>query len=814
MKDLKRREFLKGAGAAVTLAAINPALNATIINSSKKILTATHYGAFYSIVKDGKLVRVAPFEKDRNPGEMINAIPDRVYSPTRVKYPYVREGFLKDGHKSDTSKRGKEKFIRVSWEKAYELVAKEFKRVHKDHGPDSVYGGCYGWWECGNMHMIRNVSHRMLKLTGGFVDDVNTYSTGAIRVIMPYVTGSASAYYKPSAWHTVVKNVDNLVIIGADPYITNKIAWTSAEHSFYSYMDELKKEAKKREINIININPIYTETAQKLNAKQISLKPGTDVALLLGIANYMYKNNLHDEKFMKKYTFGRKEFFAYLIGKEDGIDKTPSWAEKITGISEKEIIALAKLFSKGKTTLMGGWAIQRMDSGEQSHWMITTLAAMIGQIGQAGGGYTYSGHYSNLGASAASAPGLGALPNSFKETKDIPWVTRKSKYIPVSKISDMLLNPGKAFKYNGKDLTYPDIKMIYWAGGNPFHHHQDVNKLIKAWEKPETIVFADPYWTASARMADIVLPTTTSLERNDITFYGHGSHESIIAMKKAVEPLAESKNDYDICTGILSKLGLDKYYTEGKNEMDWIQEFYKGSMKQAKSKNIAMPSFEEFWEKGHVDFEITEKAKNFVSYKSFIDDKRANRLGTPSGKIEIYSKTIEAYNYSDCKPHPTWYEPIEYLGSKKAEKYPFHIVSPHPKYRLHSQLNNTWLRNVYEVQGREPMLINPADAKAKGINDGDVVRVFNDRGSILAGAVVTDTIRKNVVSISEGSWYDPADFANGDTTCVHGHVNVLTIDKGTSSLAQGNIAHTALVDFEKFEGELPPIKVFSAPQRG
>ncbi len=813
MKNLSRRDFLKGTGASIALASVNPVLNAMVIEQGQKLLTTSHYGAFYTVVKDGKVVRTIPYEKDNHPSPMIEAMADRVYTPTRVKYPYVRESYLKHGHKSDTSKRGKEKFVRVSWETVFKLVAKELQRVQQTWGPDSIYGGCYGWWTSGNMHNVRNIAQRMLKLTGGFVDDVNTYSTGAIRVILPYVTGSASAYYKPSAWPTVIKNVDNLVIIGADPYVTNQIAWTSADHRYYDYMEELKKEAKKRKINIININPVYTETAEKLNAQQISIKPGTDVALMLGIANYMYKNKLYDEAFMKKYTFGRKQFFNYLIGKDDGIDKTPEWASKITDVSVKNIELLAKQFVKGKTTLMGGWAIQRADHGEQAHWMMVTLASMIGQIGQEGGGFTFSGHYSNIGAPAATGPGLSAFPTEFKNTKNIPWVNKKSKYIPVARIADMLLNPNESFDYNGKKLTYPDIKMIYWAGGNPFHHHQDVNRLLKAWEKPETIIFVEPYWTASARMADIILPSTTILERNDITFFGHGSHESIMAMKKAIEPIGESKNDYDIAVGIMDQLGLKEIYTEGKkDEMEWIKEFYEKSLKQAKAKGIPMLEFDDFWEKGHTDFEISKKALNYVSYKSFIQDKRKNRLGTPSGKIEIYSKTIEGYNYSDCAPHPKWYEPVEYLGSKKAKKYPFHIVSPHPKYRLHSQLNNTWLRNVYEVQGREPILINPKDAKKKDIKDGDVVKVFNERGSLLAGAVVSSTIRENVVQLCEGSWYDPVDLKNGKTMCVHGHVNMLTIDKGTSKLAQGTIAHTALVDFEKYEGELPPIKVFTPPQ--
>lgn len=820
MKELTRRNFLKGSGAAAAATiSFSPSLSAVDFAGTKreKILTTTRYGAIYATVVDGKFTKATPYEDDPHPTPMINGLPDRVYSDTRVKYPYVRESFLKKGYKSDGSDRGKEKFVRVSWEKVSELVADELKRVQKNYGPDSIFGGCLGWQSAGAVHMHYNNHKRLLQLSGGFVDKVNTYSTGAIRVILPYVTGSASGYYKPSSWHPTIENVDNLVIWGADPYVTNQISKATAAHGFYDYMEKLKKEQKKRKVNIININPVYTETAQKLNADHISIVPGTDMAMMLAIANYMYKNDLYDKDFMKKYTVGSRKFFKYLIGKTDGVDKTPEWAEKITTVPASKMIELAKTFVAGKTTLMGGWAMQRADHGEQIHWMLVTLASMIGQIGLPGGGFTFSGHYSNLGAPAHNAPGLSSFPKKFKPEVEakLPWVNKKGKYIPVSSIARMLLNPGKPYQYNGKNLVYPDIKMVWWAGGNPFHHHQDVSRLIDAWAKPQTVIVSDPYWTATARMADIVLPAATPFERNDLQFLGHGSHQAIVAIKQIIDRVGESRTDIEICAGIADKLGPNykEYYTEGRDEMAWVKHTYNKALAQAKSKNIPMPDFDTFWKEGIVKFELTEEKLNYISFAKFRADKRKNRLGTDSGKIEIFSKKIEGYKYDDCGPHPTWYEPAEYLGSKKAKKYPFHLVSPHPKYRLHSQLDNTWLRHVYEVQGREPILINPKDAKEKGIKDGDLVKVFNDRGTILAGAVVTNTVRENVVQINEGGWYDPMDIKKGDRTCVHGHVNTLTLDKPTSKLANGNIAHTCLIDFEKFTGVIPPIKAFTPPER-
>ena len=224
-----------------------------------------------------------------------------------------------------------------------------------------------------------------------------------------------------------------------------------------------------------------------------------------------------------------------------------------------------------------------------------------------------------------------------------------------------------------------------------------------------------------------------------------------------------------------------------------------------------MLPFKEFWEKGFVKFETPESAKKFVKHGKFRQNPVVNRLGTPSGKIEIFSKKIAGYNYKECKGHPMWFEPMEWLGSSVAKEFPLNLVSPHPKYRLHSQLNNTWIRDLEEVDGREPIWMHPKDAAKRGIQNGDIVRVFNKRGQVLAGAVVTEAVMQGVVRMQEGAWYDPAEPGKAGTLCRHGDVNVLIPDVGTSELAQGNQA-TALVEIEKFKGEVPEIGIFKAPK--
>ena len=255
------------------------------------------------------------------------------------------------------------------------------------------------------------------------------------------------------------------------------------------------------------------------------------------------------------------------------------------------------------------------------------------------------------------------------------------------------------------------------------------------------------------------------------------------------------------------------FFTEHKSEMDWLRSFYEQSLQAAKPLGLQMPDFDTFWSgPGYIEFPIPDDAKDYVKHADFRDDPVKNPLGTPSGKIEIYSPTIAGFNYDDCPPHPTWLEPTEWLGGAQAEEYPLHIVSPHPQYRLHSQLNNTVLRHAYEIGGREPIWINTEDARARGIPQGVVVRVYNDRGSVLAGALVTSRIRRGVVMLQEGAWYDPDRPGEPDAMCKHGLINVLTIDKGTSKLAQGNIANTTLVQVERYKEPLPAITAFTPPK--
>lgn len=533
-------------------------------------------------------------------------------------------------------------------------------------------------------------------------------------------------------------------------------------------------------MKVISINPLRTDTDKFLDAKSIKIVPNTDVAMIVAMCYHLYDQKLHNQKFLDRYTVGFDEFKEYLLGVKDGIKKTPKWASKITGVSEQEIKELAETMAKTRTMIMPGWSLQRQDHGEMGNWTVYTLGAILGQVGLDGGGFGASYHGDgNVGSTerlGVTIPGI----TSGKPVKLEKWAhVDTAKYtIPAAKISDMLLNPGKVIDFAGNKHTYADIKLIYWAGGNPMHQHQDRNLMIKAWQKPQVIINQDPYWTASSRMADIVLPATTETERDDISYICPESKTGILALKKGIEPLGESKSDYEIFSDLAEKFGKKAEFTEGKDAKGWVKEFYEKGLEKAVEKGIDMPSFEEFWEKGYHEFtQMAEGGDNYMAFKDFIEDPIENPLGTPSGRIELFSRKVASYGYDDCEGYAKFYEPAEYLGNATKE-YPYRLLSPYPRYRLHSQLKNTILKNIYEVSGREPVIINPQNAKEKGIKDGDVVLVSSKRGKILAGAVISEDIRKDVVCIAEGAWYDPQNPGEIGSLCVHGDVNVLTIDKG------------------------------------
>jgi biotin/methionine sulfoxide reductase len=685
--------------------------------------------------------------------------------------------------------------VPVEWPEALELAATELKRVISTHGNRSIYGGSYGWASAGRFHHAQSQLRRFLNGAGGFTRSVNTYSLGAAAVIIPHVLGKGTNLFQfATGWPVIAEHTELFVSFGGVPLKNTAVSPGGvSRHAVRGHL----QRAKERGVEFVCFSPLRDDLVD-VDATWHPLIPGSDVAVMLGLAYVLASEGLHDRDFLDRYTTGYERFERYLLGKSDGQPKTPEWAESISSVPAGAVRELARAMVSKRTLVTVSWSLQRTDHGEQAPWMGAVLAAMVGQIGLPGGGF---GH----GYGSMAEVGAGPLPF------DVPTFPHGrnpvSDFIPVARVADMLLHPNEPFDYDGRQRVYPDIKLVYWAGGNPFHHHQDLGRLRRAFGRAETIIVHEPYWTPTARHADIVFPSTVSLEREDIG--GSRNDPCLIAMHKAVEPYAQARNDHDTYSDLAELMGFRERFTENKTIREWLTEMYEGLRERVSANHdLELPPFEEFWEEGYLELPTQD---DLVALESFRDDPAADPLETPSGKIEIFSGTIAGFGYDDCPGHPTWLEPAEWLGSPRTARFPLHLIANNPKTRLHGQLDIGGFSQGSKVQGREPVRMHQADAAARGIADGDVVRVFNERGSCLAGVVVCDDIRAGVVQLSTGAWYDPLDPADPNSMCVHGNPNVLTFDRGTSRLAQGCSGQHALVEIERWTGDLPPIRAHTPP---
>jgi len=762
--------------------------------SERLVRTASHWGAFYARVRDGRVVGVEPFEKDEHPSPLAQSQAAAVYDRSRVDRPYVRKGFLAHGARSDRTQRGAEPFVPVDWNTALDLVSSELARVQAAFGNQAIFAGSYGWSSAGRLHHAKSLLHRFMNGFGGATVQVDTYSNAAGSIITPYVLGDATAITGPgTTFDSIAANTRLVVSFGGMPLKNLQIdAGGTGEHSSLSSIPALAG----RGIEFVCISPIRSDQADALKAEWLPAIPGTDTAVMLGLAHTLVAEGLHDAAFLERYTVGFDKFRRYLLGEADGQPKDADWAARICGIDAGTIRRLARRMAATRTFITCTWSLQRADHGEQPIWMTVVLAAILGQIGLPGGGFGFG--YGSMNRMGQGRSPVAPLNRPVGQSPI-------NSYIPVARISDLLLHPGMTIDYNGRKITFPEIKLIYWCGGNPFHHHQDINRLVQAWQRPETVIVHEIFWTPTARYADIVLPATTTLERNDIAA---SADRYMFAMHQAIEPVGGARNDFDILADLAERHGFREDFTEGRSEMEWLRHLYEIARQQAARHGVERPDFETFWREGYVADPVPRHYDYLADFRA---DPDKRKLRTPSGRIEIFSERIASFGYDDCPGHPVWIEPVEWLGSPKAERFGLHLISNQPTLRLHSQLDNGPVSRTAKVNGREPLWINPEDAAERGISDGDVVRVFNERGACLAGAVVTDVMSRGVLQLQTGAWYDPDKPGEAGALDRHGNPNVLTLDKGTSKLAQGPISQTTLVAVERWSAPVPQVGAFDRP---
>ena len=758
-------------------------------------LTSTHWGTYRAKVKNGKVEELIGWEFDKDPSPIGPGILDVQDGPTRIDAPMVRKSWLENGPGSHNELRGSDPFVEVSWEKAETLVADELNRVKSTYGNASIFGGSYGWASAGRFHHAQSQLHRFLNCIGGYTRSKFTYSFAAAEAMVPHILGSYRAYLDTcTSWDLIKKNTELFICFGGIPIKNGQISQGgTGQH----YQKENILDAARSGIEFINISPLKSDLIDGAKGEWIKARPNTDTALMLGLAYTLHTEGLSDKKFLEKYTEGFEKFLPYLLGTNDGIAKNAEWAADICNIPSSKIKELARKISSKRTMISVSWSLTRQDHGEQPFWMAIMLASMVGQIGLPGGGFGFGYSATNyIGGQFTVLPGA-----AFPQTKN-----EIDNFIPVARISDLLLHPGERFDFDGQSYEYPNTKIVYWAGGNPFHHHQDINRLIKAWEKPDTIISNEWCWNTLAKRSDIVLPCTTPLERYDIMMTPRDPY--VVSMSKLVEPYGKAKNDFEIFAGIAKKMGVEEKFTEGRNQEEWQKWIYKETSERAAAANIKIPSYEKFREDKW--FKISDPSEPTLMLKDFRENPIKNALTTPSGKIEIFSKTVAEFGYDDCPGHPVWIEPCEWLG-KKNKKFNIHLISNQPKNKLHSQMDHGNYSKSFKINDREPVEINPIDAEDRGLKNGDIVKLFNDRGACLAGIKIEEKVMQGVAQISTGAWYDPQNPLEYGSICKHGNPNILTRDKGTSKLGQGPIAHSCLIEMEKYNEKPPEVTAHKPP---
>ena len=714
-------------------------------------------------VKNGVVVRISTDDSPDNVERPQlraclkgRAMRNRLYHPDRLKYPMKRVGA-----------RGEGKFQRVSWDEAIDLIATNLRRALDTHGPESVYIQ-YGTGDCGAVRG-RESAQRLMNLLGGYLGYYNNYSAACLEYTAPFITGVRDT----NTYQTLVHS--KLIILNG---------FNPAETVFETNSNYYLARAKEAGAKVVVIDPRLSETAATFADQWIPLRPTTDTALLLAMAHVMISEGLHDQAFLDKYCVGFDEehmpdgvpygnsFKSYVLGSSDGIPKTPEWASPITGVEADTIRRLARDYASMKPAqLLQGLGPQRHAYGEQSVRAGIVLACMTGNLGRLGGGWG-----GGEGGTGLSLP-VGSLPTGTNPVK---------AKIPVFLWTDAVVRGTEMTAEDGvKDGPLKsNIKFIFNLASNTLvNQHADINRTVQILEDErlvEFIVGSDHFLTPSAKFADIVLPSDHSLERSDVGFPWSGE-KYIVFGNKAVEPAFERKHDYWWLSKVAERLGVGEQFTEGKTEEGWLRQI----IAEARAADPNFPTFEELSIKGG----YRETPQEYVAFEKEIRDPEKHPFRTPSGKVEIFCKTLHDMNNPAVtgipKYMPAWEGPQDALRSK----YPLQCIGPHIKRRTHSTYDeNAWM----EQAEPQSMWISPEDARARKIADGDRVKVWNDRGALVIRARVTKRIRPGVISIPQGAWYTPD--KNG--VCQRGCINVLTSQKPTP-LAHGNAQHTILVEVRK-----------------
>jgi molybdopterin guanine dinucleotide-containing S/N-oxide reductase-like protein len=775
--------------------------------SEKTFIKALGLGAFAIAscpsavdVKDGKIVRIRPLHYDskytreeigtwqveRNgksfvpilksqPSPYMLAYKKRTYSPNRIKYPLKRVDWDPNGERNPQN-RGKSKYQRISWDEATDIIASEIKRIHGKYGPYAILLQGDGHGETKTVHGPHGCSMLLLEKMGGYTlqvrnpDSWEGWYWGAQHVWGTMDIGMMAPAH--NCFKDISENCEMLLFWGGD-----------LETTSWGFCGQFPSQAlywwSQVGIKSVYICPDLNYAAAVHADKWIPVLPNTDAALQLAIAYVWITERIYDKEYVATHTVGYEKFEEYVLGKEDGVPKTPDWASPKCGVPVWTIKALAREFAFKITSIVHNYG-GSMQRGPYSHEPARLEVLLLGMRGLGKPGIHQYHYFDGLPRNV----GRTYTRSLWHTWRGERWQHNTRQIIPKTLIQEAILNPpvitwgSSQFPAQVEDqfikYTYPipekeggsEIHMIWtdtpcrltcWNWGN---------KTIEAMrnEKIEFVLAQHPWLENDCLLADIILPSNTKLEEEDIATTAWAvPYDSIMIEGQCIKPIGESMSDYEIVGEIAKKLGLYEAYTEGRTVTEWIKHGFDGMNVQH------LVSWEKLNEKGYYVFPTAPDWEKIpAGLFKFYQDPEKNSLGTPSGKLEFYSSRLAEHFPDDRErpPSPRWIEKgeshDERLSSERAQEYPLLIISNHGRWRVHAQCDDiTWTREIstckvkgYDGYMYEPLWINPRDAARRGIENGDIVQVYNERGIVLCGAIVWERIMPGVVYVDHGSRVD------------------------------------------------------------
>ena len=785
-------------------------------------------------------------ERKFNLAPYIHAERNRVYSQDRIRYPMKRKDFDPNGARNPQN-RGKSPYQRISWDEALDMVGAEIRRVQTTYGPSALSGMTSSHHNWGVVGYKMGPFYRFLNMLGHTQVFDNPDSWEGWHWGATHTYGFFWRLGMPEQYDLLedsLKHAEMIVFWSNDPD-TTRGTYTGQDSAMWRLW------LKQKGVKMVFIDPYYNYTAAAMDGKWIPIRMGSGTAMAMAIAFVWITENTFDRHYVENRTIGFEEFRRHVLGEDDGQPKTPEWAEAECGVKGRIIRSLAREWASKRTVLSGGsrggeGGACREAYGTEWARMMVLLQAMQG-LGKPGVSIwgTTMGAPSNVDVwFPAYADPDGRMGSSRAANKQMVNPVKQRLYRLT--LPEAILNPpitwrgegfcGSSLEQQFTEFVYPmpghsEIKMFYRYGGSFIGTMSDTNKWVRMYQSPklEFVVNQDCWWSGETGFADVILPACTNLERDDIGEWGacggYTMHASsgcnfriVVRQKKCIDPLWESRSDYTILAGIAERLGLREEYTEGKTELDWAHRYFE------LSDLPKVISWEEFDRKGYYIVNLPEPYRSTPSLRWFYEGRACDTpdpnnpkrktdnscdLGTYSGKIEFVSQSLSRFIPDDAErpPMPHYIPSWEGHRSELFKKYPLQLVSPHPRFSFHTHYDKhtSWLNEIPTHRILKdgyvwwPARIHPSDAGLRGIQNGDIVKLYNDRGAVLCLAVLTERIRPGVVhSYASSTRYDPLEPGKPGSVDRGGCVNLLTSSRMLSKNAPGMTPNSCLIEIEKW----------------